>query len=80
MPADWSEAVAQLDNGTESSPRTIEPLNQAVDTLFAISRQPGAGLLPSTALSYCVTPQRLANAAATYLIDVRRVFGLGRVA
>jgi len=61
VPVDWSEAVAQLDNGMEPSPRSIERLNQAADTLFAnIASRPARCrcCCPSTALSYCVTPQR----------------------
>jgi hypothetical protein len=73
MPVDWSEAVAQLDNGTEPSPRSIERLNQAADTLFAnIAASPVPVLLPFN------SAQLLRDAAAgpphpaaTYLIDVR---------
>jgi hypothetical protein len=73
MPVDWSEAVAQLDNGTEPSSRSIERLNQAADTLFAnIAASPVPVLLPFN------SAQLLRDAvpvppypATTYLIDVR---------
>jgi len=73
MPVDWSEAVAQLDNGTEPSPRSIERLNQAADTLFAnIAASPVPVLLPfnSTQLLRDTVPVP-PYPAATYLIDVR---------
>jgi hypothetical protein len=73
MPVDWSEALAQLDNGTEPSPRSIARVNQATDTLFAnIAASPVPVLLPFN------SAQLLRDAAggpphpaATYLIDVR---------
>ena len=73
MPADWSEAVAQLDNGTEPSPQTIERLNQAADTLFAnIVASPVTVLLPfNSAQLLRDAAAGLPYAAATYLIDVR---------
>ncbi len=73
MPADWSEAVAQLDNGTEPSPRSTERLNQAADMLFAnIAASPVPVLLPfNSAQLLRDAAAGLPNAAATYLIDVR---------
>ena len=73
MPADWSDAVAQLDNGTEPSPQTIERLNQAADTLFAnIAASPVPVLLPfNSAQLLRDAAAGLPYAAATYLIDVR---------
>jgi hypothetical protein len=73
MPVDWSEAVAQLDNGTEPSPRLIERLNQAADTLFAnIVASPVPVLLPfnSAQLLHDAVPVP-PHPAVTYLIDVR---------
>jgi len=73
MPADWSEAVAQLDNGTEPSPRSTERLNQAADMLFAnIAASPVPVLLPfNSAQLLRDAAAGVPNAAATYLIDVR---------
>ncbi len=73
MPVDWSEAVAQLDNGMEPSPRSIERLNQAADTLFAnIAASPLPVLLPfNSAELLRDAAAGVPNAAATYLIDVR---------
>src|SRR5258705_4161279 len=73
MPADWSEAVAQLDNGTEPSPRSTERLNQAADMLFAnIAASPVPVLLPfNSAQLLRDAAAGVPNAAATSLIDVR---------
>jgi len=73
VPVDWSEAVAHLDNGTEPSPRSIERLNQAADTLFAnMAASPVPVLLPfNSAQLLRDAAAGLPNAAATYLIDVR---------
>jgi len=73
MPVDWSEALAQLDNGTEPSPRSIERLNQAADTLFAkIAASPVPVLLPFNSAQFlrdaALGPP---HPAASYLIDVR---------
>jgi len=76
MPVDWSEA--QLDNGTEASPRSIERLNQAVDTLFPnIAASPVPVLLPFNSAQLLRDPVLRDPVAvpphpsATYLIDVR---------
>src|SRR6266568_4929297 len=73
MPVDWSEAVAQLDNGTEPSPRSIERLNQAADTLFAnIAASPVPVLLPFNSAQLLGDAMPVPpHPAATYLIDVR---------
>jgi hypothetical protein len=73
VPVDWSEAVVQLDSGTASSPRSIERLNQAADTLFAnIAASPVPVLLPfNSAQLLRDAAVGLPYAAATYLIDVR---------
>src|SRR4051812_10423306 len=73
MPVDWSEAVAQLDNGTEPLPRSIERLNQATDKVFAnVAASPVPVLLPFNSAQLlrdaAVGPP---HPAATYLIDVR---------
>jgi hypothetical protein len=73
MPVDWSEALAQLDNGTEPSPRSIARLNQAADTLFAnIAASTVPVLLPFNSAQLirdaAVGPP---HPAATYLNDVR---------
>ena len=69
VPVDWSEA--QLDNGTERSPRWIERLNHAADTLFGnIAASPVPVLLPfngAQLMRDAVAP----HPPATYLIDVR---------
>jgi hypothetical protein len=73
MPVDWSEAVGPLDNGTEASPRLIERLNQAADTLFAnIATSPVPVLLPfNGTLLLRDAAVGLAHPAANYLVDVR---------
>jgi hypothetical protein len=73
MPVDWSEAVAQLDNSTESSPRTIDRLNQAADTLFAnIAASPVPVLLPFNSAQLLRDAAPVApHPVAAYLIDVR---------
>ena len=73
VPVDWSEAVAQLDSGIEPSPRSIERLNQAADTLFAkIAASPVPVLLPFNGAQLLRDAAAgLPYAAATYLIDVR---------
>jgi hypothetical protein len=73
MPVDWSEAVVQLDNGTEPSSRSIERLNQAADTLFGnIAASPVPVLLPfNSAELLRDAAAGVPYAAAIYLIDVR---------
>jgi hypothetical protein len=72
-PVDWSEAVAQLNNGAEPPSRSIDRLNQAVDTLFAnIAASPVPVLLPFNSAQLlrdgAIDPP---HPVATYLIDVR---------
>src|SRR5262245_66401573 len=71
MPVDWSEA--QPDNGTESSPRSIERLNHSADTLFSnIAASPVPVLLPFNSAQLLRDPMAVPpHPVPTYLIDVR---------